>query len=166
MGTDETEAQGAYIRFWLNLSVLNKSVIVASIIEALSSRVYKLLPKSRIQINTLSDIAMIELSMVFNESKSVFLCSEKKWQCSKKWVVDSGSILQEHNGLIVSRKLWRNFCSLQWLRPKRSRESSFIPRGWLIPYKGEGEDLINSKSAFLNNWTDERSRIDGSDEFR
>ena len=166
MGTDVTEAQGTYARFWLNLPLLNKNVIAASIIEALSSQVYKLLPKSRIWVNTLSDIAMIEISMAFSEPKSVFLCSEKKWQCSKKWVVDSGSILQEHNGLIVSRKfVSRKLCSLKWLRPKRRRESCFIPRGWLIPYKGEGEGLINLRSAFLNNWTDERSCIDGSKKF-
>ena len=36
----------------------------------------------------------------------------KFWQHRKKWEVDSISRLKEHSGLIVSRKLCLNLCSL------------------------------------------------------
>ena len=51
----------------------------------------------------------------------------KFWQRRKQWEADSISRLQDHSGLIISWTLCVNLCSLRWLKPTRSLESSFIP---------------------------------------
>ena len=68
-------------------------------------------------------------------SFTIFLRESKKvWRlCRKKWVVDSTSKLQEHNGFKQSWKLCLNLCSLRWLCPSLSLVSNLIPNGsWIL----------------------------------
>ena len=39
----------------------------------------------------------------------------KKWQCKKKWVVDSFSKLQTYFAFAQFWNLWLNLCSFKWL---------------------------------------------------
>ena len=87
--------------------------------------------------------------------------SVKFWQRRKKWVVDSDSKLQGHNGFIVSWKLWLNLCSLRWLKPKRNLVRSLIPRLSETLHKLLGEGLINFSNEFLKTSYDTDLRTSG-----
>ena len=87
--------------------------------------------------------------------------SVKFWQRRKKWVVDSDSKLQGHNGFIVPWKLWLNLCSLRWLKPKRNLVRSLIPRLSETLNKLLGEGLINFSDEFLKTSYDTDLQVSG-----
>ena len=106
-------------------------------------------PYSSILTSSSSFIDVRVLLIRFSESKSIFLCEEKNWQCSKKWVVVSMSKLQGHKGLTLSRKLWRNLCSLKWLSPNRCLVRYVNQTGSCKPKFVVGEGRVNLRRACL-----------------
>ena len=54
----------------------------------------------------------------------------------------------------VSSTPYLDWCSLRWLKPRRSLVDSFIPHGLLIPKMVLGECLVSSKGLFLKKKTD------------
>ena len=100
-------------------------------------------------------------------SKSLRRNDAKVGQCKKKCsLVSRLFVPHKQKGSIVSLKLCLNLCSRRWLRPRRRRVNSFIPRGWWIPYTLAAFGRINLSSARLNISSEEEFWMSGSSWFQ
>ena len=121
--------------------------IEALIMVLFSSKLKVWLPYNKRFTNTSSVRFEISLTIFLTESKRVWRDCIKCWQCRKKWIFDSTSKLQEHNGFKQSWKLCLNQFSLRLLNPTLSLVSNLILNGsWILKIKfWIGLPIFNSK---------------------